>query len=303
VLIALAVLAGCGGEEQQEETVVQRVLDPDHVVALGRIEPRARMVDLTSEIAGRVEAVRLGAGDRAAVGDTILALVRGTEKAALAQAAAGVAARTADVEGSEASLAAARSRLERAESEYRRMEELFDAGTEPESSYEAALTEFETVTQDVRRLEAAHRTALAALEQARADSARARAALERRLLTAPADGRLLSLDVAPGDVMSPEMVYGAFAIESPTVARCEVDELYAHLVTVGRPAVVRFQGSGDTLTTGSVLDIGPYLRRKSLFSEDVGELEDRRVREVVVSLSDTTRVLLGARVECVIELE
>jgi hypothetical protein len=47
----------------------------------------------------------------------------------------------------------------------------------------------------------------------------------------------------------------------------------------------------------------PYLRKKSLFADKAGDLEDRRVREVRVQLDQPEKVLLGARVECVIEIE
>ncbi|MBD3366648.1 MAG: biotin/lipoyl-binding protein [Candidatus Eisenbacteria bacterium] len=303
ILLAALVLHGCGGENEEQRDVVERVTSPDHVVGLGRIEPYARMVDLTSDLAGRVDEVLLGVGDRARAGDVILTLVRDVEAAALRQAEAGVEAQRAGVEAAEAALEGARSRLTRATSEYERARELYEVGTESESFYEAALAEFESLTQEVRRLEASLRTAEAALQQAVADSSRAGAAYERRALEAPADGRLLSLDVAPGEVMSPEAAYGVFAIASPTVARCEIDELYADLVEIGQSGYVRYQGSRDTLSTGSVLEAGPYLRDKSLFSDDVGDLEDRRVREVVLSLADTSGVLLGARVECVISVE
>ncbi len=307
IAIAALVLGlfvwGCGDDDRDGETVANEVMSPSVVVGLGRVEPRARMVDLTSDIAGRVESVHLSAGDRAAAGDTILGLVRGVEAAALRQAEAGVASRRADLEGAAASLKAAESRAERARSQFERTARLYDEGAETEANYEAAETEFVVASEDVRKLSSTWNSAEAALEQALAESARAAAAFDRRILKAPADGRLLALDVAEGAVMSPEMTYGVFGIRSPTVARCEVDELFALMVRVGQRAIVRSHGTGDTLSAGRVAEVGPFLRQKSLFSDDVGELEDRRVRELVVSLDDTTRVLLGARVECVIDVD
>jgi len=55
--------------------------------------------------------------------------------------------------------------------------------------------------------------------------------------------------------------------------------------------------------TGKVILAAPYLRKKSLFSDKVDNLEDRRVREVRVQLDSTETLLIGSRVECIIELK
>ena len=44
------------------------------------------------------------------------------------------------------------------------------------------------------------------------------------------------------------------------------------------------------------------MRRKSIFSDEVGDLQDRRVREVRITLDPGTDILFGSRVECVILL-
>lgn len=47
----------------------------------------------------------------------------------------------------------------------------------------------------------------------------------------------------------------------------------------------------------------PYLRKKSLFADNSANLEDRRVREVRVQLDNPENVLIGARVECIIDVQ
>jgi hypothetical protein len=82
-----------------------------------------------------------------------------------------------------------------------------------------------------------------------------------------------------------------------------VDELFADLVETGQNAEIRRLGETQALAEGRVIFTGPALRRKSLFSQDVGDLEDRRVREIWVGLPETASLILGMRVECVIKLE
>jgi len=117
---------------------------------------------------------------------------------------------------------------------------------------------------------------------------------------APTNGTLLSLDAKVGQFLANNQSIGDFAPAGPLVAVTEVDELFALNVKVGQKASIRPQGSRDVLTTGTVVLASPYLRRKSLFSDNAANLEDRRVREVRVQLDDPTKVIIGARVECVI---
>ena len=94
-----------------------------------------------------------------------------------------------------------------------------------------------------------------------------------------------------------------FAPEGPVMAITEIDELFADKVKVGQPAFVRAQGDTVVLATGKVILAAPYLRKKSLFSDKADNLEDRRVREVRVQLDSSETLLIGSRVECIIELK
>lgn len=304
LVLATALIPGCGRERSADGKRPQSGTAPPHqVVGLGRIEPDQRIVDLTSEVSGTVAAVRRTEGERVGKGETILELRREAEAAGLEQAVAAIHVRRADVSAAGAALSGARAKAGLARSQHERIASLFDKGSEPQTVLEDATTELESQTQEVRRLEAVLASAKATLEQARADSARARAEFERKSVVAPADGRVLGLDVTPGFVVTPQKPLGAFAPDGPVIARCEIDELFANLVSVGQVASVRSQGSVDTLGSGRVSFVGPYLRRKSLFSDEVGELEDRRVREIRVSFDGAEQLLLGARVECVIVVD
>jgi hypothetical protein len=111
------------------------------------------------------------------------------------------------------------------------------------------------------------------------------------------------LDITLGSLVTPQKSIGVFAPESPLSAWCEIDELFADEVEIGQKAYVRYQGTTDPLVFGIVSFAGPYLRRKSIFSDEVGDLQDRRVREVRITLDPETSLLFGSRVECVILLK
>jgi len=84
----------------------------------------------------------------------------------------------------------------------------------------------------------------------------------------------------------------------------EVDELFADRVAVGQAAGIRRQGGSEILATGKVVSVAPDLKQKSLFSDEIGKLEDRRVREVRIRLDPPagSPLLLGARVECILDI-
>jgi HlyD family secretion protein len=298
----MALVAGCGGRSGDGGGQPQIAVRPRRVVGLGRVEPALKIVDHTCEVGGTVDHIRVPAGGVAGVGDEILTLRRDAEAASLKQAVAAVHVQRAAIAAAEASLLRARAEAENERRRYDRVAALHADDLEADQALEDAATTLDALEQDVRGLEADLASARALLEQVEADSMRARAELERRILRAPAGGQVLALDVSVGSVTSPDRAIGAFAPDSPVIALCEIDELFAGLVEVGQSAYIRRQGSVDTLATGRVSFAGPYLRRKSLLSDEVGDLEDRRVREAHVLLDDNSKVLLGARVECVIDV-
>jgi hypothetical protein len=59
----------------------------------------------------------------------------------------------------------------------------------------------------------------------------------------------------------------------------------------------------DKLGEGEIVYLSPYLKKKSLFSDDSSNMEDRRVREVRVRLSGNPDLLINSRVEVVVDLK
>ena len=71
---------------------------------------------------------------------------------------------------------------------------------------------------------------------------------------------------------------------------------------VGQNGWIRNVGSSDTLSTGKVYFAFSFLKKKSLFTDQSGEKEDRRVRTIKMMLDNPDKLLLNARVECVIDI-
>ncbi len=124
----------------------------------------------------------------------------------------------------------------------------------------------------------------------------------KSIIRAPQNGRLLEVSARVGASLTPGQRYAQLAPEGRLTALCEIDELFADEIKTGQAAFVRYKGYPDTVSKGTVLYAAPYLKKKSLFSDEVGVKEDRRVREVRILL-DNQALLINRQVECIIKIK
>ncbi|MGB2908127.1 MAG: HlyD family efflux transporter periplasmic adaptor subunit [Candidatus Aminicenantaceae bacterium] len=304
VLLIFLNTAGCrSSEESPAETPAKIEMSPRQVVGIGRIEPELRFLDLSSETTGSVARINCAPGDFITGGEVIVELSTSLEIARVEQSTARIQSQRSQIEAAKASLSAIMVKTENARVSFNRAKELFENNTESEAVFDTAKAEFDALREDVKRFQAELVTAENILKENQADLKLAQAELERRFIRAPRDGQLLTLEVTLGSLISPETVFAVFAPESPRVARCEIDELFAALVQSGQKASLRNQGTTEVLANGKVTFVAPSFTRKSLFSDDVGDLEDRRVREIWITLEPGSALLYGSRIECVIALQ
>jgi len=302
--ITLSVFHGCRSKKPQITSQEDHFLPGEiqKIVGIGRIEPELKIVELASEVSGIVDDIFISPGEIITEGRSILHLRRDVEYAQVDQAIALVEAQKAVVHSSEANLESIKIKTDNAKSNFNRLNKLYQSGAGTQSDYDDAKANYESLLKDTHRLEADILTAQSFLKQTEADLELAKARFRQKMIVAPADGKLLSLDITLGSLVSPGQPFGSFAISSPLSVWCEIDELFAELVQVGQKAYIRSEGMTDTLAAGKIVFTGPYLRKKSIFSDDVGSFEDRRIREVRIRLESGAQLLYGQRVECVIQV-
>ncbi len=298
----LFIIAGCGAKKSEpiQTTIPASKIEPEQVFGIGRIEPELKILELTSEITGIIKAIYFQPGAMVSQGQKIIELTSDIEQAQLAQAQAKVKVQLSEIDAAQARLAGTKIKADNAKANFERAKNLFDQNAEAKRTFDDARTEYESLVQQIKQLEADVITAQNLLKQYQAAYQLAQAELNRKFIFAPTDGQVLSLDVTIGSLISMGQVFGTFAPKSALSAWCEIDELFAPSVQIGQQAYLRSQGMADTLAWGEISFVGPYLRKKSIFADDVGELEDRRVREVRILLDPKAKILYGTRVECVI---
>lgn len=225
------------------------------LVFSGRVEAPAR-VELGATVTGRVVDVAVREGDTVAKGTVLVRLESAETQAQLVQALAALRVAETRLRGQRevaqpitgAAVEQARATLEAARRESTRSRELFARGYVSQ----ARVDETDRLARVAQaQLDAASATARAntgdgtetAQARLRVDEARAAVGLaEARLaqtrIVAPADGRIVSRQVDPGQIVQPGRTLLVFAATGPTELVGQADEKFLSRLARGQPARV-----------------------------------------------------------------
>ena len=181
-----------------------------------------------------------------------------------------------------------------------RLNNLLDKGAETQQVVDDATTNLKSLFANLNKLEATKNISKSKWQEAKTNLKTAQLERDQRIIRSPIDGRILELTVLIGGSVSMQQSFGQISPGGRTIAICEIDELNASKVEIGQKGWIRSVGSRDTLSTGTLFYAASFLKKKSLFTDQSGEKEDRRVRTIKILLDHPNALLLNARVECVI---
>lgn len=220
-----------------------------------RVEALTR-VDVGATLTGRVAEVLVREGDAVRAGQPLLRLETDELRATLAQARAseqqaqarlsglrttGRAQAQAALAQADAGVVAARAEMERAQA---LVAQGFVSGSRLDEA-RRALQVAEAQQASARAQVAANRDggtdevqAQAQWQAAKAATEAAQARLAQAELRAPTDGRVLTRDVEPGQIVQPGKALLALALAGPTVLVAQADERFLDQLATGQPATV-----------------------------------------------------------------
>lgn len=220
-----------------------------------RVEALTR-VDVGATLTGRVAEVLVREGDAVRAGQPLLRLETDELRATLAQARAseqqaqarlsglrttGRAQAQAALAQADAGVVAARAEMERAQA---LVAQGFVSGSRLDEA-RRALQVAEAQQANARAQVAANRDggtdevqAQAQLQAAKAATEAAQARLAQAELRAPTDGRVLTREVEPGQIVQPGKALLALALAGPTVLVAQADERFLDQLAPGQPASV-----------------------------------------------------------------
>lgn len=295
----------CGGKKEEKTAAqdsLQKMvpLESDKVVGLARIEPAGKMIQLFSEVNGIVKNILVAPGQTVAAGTPIIMLSDEVEQSQLGQARAKIATQEAQIEVQAAVIRSLEVKLANAKLTLDRSKKMVEKGAQTQQSLDDARTIFEAQLADIQSAQANLKQTRQRLSELRSDINYYQSLLNRRTVKSPTNGTILSVDILLGNLLTNTTVIGDFAPEGKRLAVAEIDEMFAEKIKPEQTAFIRRQGETEEIARGRVVFVAPYLKKKSLFSDQVGSQEDRRIREIRIELEDGGELLIGSRVEAVI---
>jgi HlyD family secretion protein len=296
------LISACKADKEKKEVLPSNPAENNMIVGVANVEPQGRIVSLYAEVGGIVEQINYDINDSVKKDQVIIKLDALVEQAQLQQAQSKISTQKAAIEVAKAQLASAQVKLNNAKTNYERNQRLKQFDGVSQQVVDDSKFVYESAQSDLSSAQANLSERNNQLKEQETDIAYYQKVIDRKSIKAPADGKLLSMDVRVGNSVNSSQAVADFAPAGNLIAITEVDELYANKVEPGLTAYIRPQGAKDTLAMGKVILCSPYLRKKSLFSDNAANMEDRRVREVRVLLNESSKVLIGSRVECVIIL-
>ena len=303
ILAFASILLACKNKETDEKKPIDASAVHIHTIfGIGRIEPENEIIQLSAEIGGLVQKVHKNENDTVKAGDLIIELKHTIEDANIKQLKEALAVQKAQIKVDDRAIKELKIRLKNESVQLQRLENLLAKGAETQQVVDNATAEIETTEANIQKSLAVVQVSNMKWQEAVAQVAIAQAQLNQLFIRAPFDGVILELTIQVGNYIDSKQIVAQINPEGKTIAVCEIDELFAAKIEVGQNASIRNFGALDTLSTGKVYFASAFLKRKSLFTDQPGEQEDRRVREIKIVLDQPANLLLNARVECVVYL-
>ena len=308
------------------------VISEGDVVALGRIIPRGDVISVaTPSGAGdaRIAELLVSIGDEVEAGDTLAVLDNLAQlQSAVASAEAALRVREASLTQTRASNTASRAEaqasLDRAQatsdvakSELDRVTTLLERGVTTRAAFDQTVA---AATQSARDVERAQATlsryetgsevvqadiavAEANLDAARSALSSAKQDLDRAYVRAPERGKVLDINVRPGERPGTAGIINLGDTSQMTV-EAEVYQTMIGRVTIGDPVVVSADALAQDLT-GTVTAIGLEIGRQSITSDDPAANTDARVVDVIVTLDSASSPVAAAftNLEAVVRID
>ncbi|MDZ4795693.1 MAG: HlyD family efflux transporter periplasmic adaptor subunit [Bacteroidota bacterium] len=300
-ILFVSLLVSCKSKKAEETTLVSNSsVDINQVVGIGRIEPENEIIQLSAEVAGIIQKIYKNENDSVDAGDIMLELKHTIEDANITQLKSTVAIQAAQIKVDEQAIKELQIRYANSTIEVQRLQNLLAKGAETQQVVDNAKTEMQSFMANIKRLQATVEVTKMKWTETQTQVAIAVAQLHQKFIKAPINGVLLELNIQTGNYIDNKQILAQLKPAGKTIAVCEIDELFADKIKVGQSAVIRNFGALDTLTTGKVYFASSFLKKKSLFTDQPGEKEDRRVREIKILLDNPGSILLNSRIECVI---
>ena len=256
---------------------------PYAAIAQGKADVEGGIIQVAARRGGVVEAVYVQEGDTVARGQILARQEDDELQLAVSRA-------EAEVAQARAQIATAQVALNAAQREYDRTNELAARNIIAGQRLDAARDKIFEARAQIGAQQAAVQTSMARLREARFE-------LEKTIVRAPENGRIVRRYANPGSGASTLNVSNMFDLEpqAPRIVRAEISEADVPGVAEGQEVEIVPEADDAKIYTGRVLRRAAVFGARKLQSDDPSERTDERVVEVVVT-ADGAPLLIGQRV-------
>jgi len=295
----------CNNNAAKEKLEVEKAKQANainYIIGIGKIIPKNDIVQLSSPVNGIVQKIYKNENDSVTVGTIILELEHQLEDEKYVYLGNQITTQSAQINVDAASVEELEAKVGNAKTELQHLQNLLLKGAETQQKVDDANTNLKALTSNLNKLEATVTVSKSRLQEIKTNLKSAQLERNQKIIKSPINGRILELTVLIGSSVSIQESFAQISPNGRTIAICEIDELNAEKIVIGQKAWIRSVGSSDTLSTGTIYFASSFLKRKSLFTDQSGEKEDRRVRTIKMLLDNPEKLLLNARVECVVNI-
>lgn len=284
ILIALVAGKSKDGIEVTTEKVSRRTIT-QKVSAIGKIQPETE-VKISSEASGEIIYLQKREGDRVTKGEMLVRVKPDLVQTQLEQFKAAV-------DAAQTRIAVAKSEVERANRELKRISGLYEKEFSSRNEFEQAQTAFE-------QAQSRYQAAIADKQQADAAYRQTAVSASRTTIYAPMSGVVTSLSVEQGEkVVGTAQMQGTEIMRvadlSVMNARVDVDENDIVLIHIGDTARVEIDAYPDQTFDGIVYEIANSPKTSAVGTQD--EVVNFEVRIRLLNPNVTLRPGMSCNVE------
>ena len=295
----IALLATSCSEKKEESTTEKVAISPvsDVIVGIGKIIPEQQIIQVAAQSSGVLQTIYKQENETFQKGEVLAVLSNDVEASEVEESIFRSNIQNQELKVAQSTLAEYEAKFSNAQNLYNRLKSLYEKGAETKQNLENAETEYKTLQANVNQLKSQIAIAQARVSSSNSNTSLYEAKLEKTKIIAPSDGKVLEWKIRPGEGIAGQQTIAQIAPSGNTIVECEIDESLAFQVKIGQSVDVNYLGAAAVVAKGKIYFLSEYLRKKSMFSEQSGEAEDRRVRVVKVLLENPQGLLFNAKVE------
>lgn len=297
---SLLLLVACGN--RKEEATPVEVKPANVAVGIGKITPQGGVSNLASPVAGIVSEIAVTTGTVVQAGDLLLSIDKTDASLALSEIDSKLATQQKSIQSANLLKEQGSIRLKEIERKLNDARELLELGAVTGESVRSLQNEYDLEKQNQEKMQNDILLQKSQLREITSQKSVLAEDLSRTSLRAPMDGVVLDVLPKKGEAVNRYETYVILAPNTPLVVQAEIDEMFSNRLSIGQLCEIRVAGKSEPVAQGKIISISPDLKKKSLFSDSGQDFQDRRVREVEVSIDNDANLLIDTKVECIVQL-